>query len=96
MRTRVRRNEVFGRWGGEEFALLLPETVREGALHLAEEIRQLVCAQPFVFDSYSVSVTVSLGVAQWHPGLRTVEEFVKAADDLLYAAKHAGRNRVMG
>jgi two-component system cell cycle response regulator len=96
VRTRVRRNEVFGRWGGEEFALLLPETVREGALHLAEEIRQLVCAQPFVFDSYQVSVTVSLGVAQWHPGLRTVEEFVKTADDLLYAAKHAGRNRVMG
>ena len=94
VRTRIRRNEVFGRYGGEEFSLLLPETHLQGAYTLAQEIRALVAGHAFVFDNVRIPVTVSLGVAQWNPTIRSVDEFVQAADAKLYQAKREGRNRV--
>lgn len=94
VRTRMRRNEVFGRYGGEEFSMLLPETHLQGAHTLALELRALVESHPFVFDGVRIPVTVSLGVAQWNPTIRTIEEFVQAADVKLYQAKREGRNRV--
>ncbi len=95
VRSRIRRNEVFGRYGGEEFTLLLPETHVQGAYTLALEVRALVESHDFVFDGARIPVTVSLGVAQWNPTIRTVEEFVQAADVKLYQAKREGRNRVV-
>ncbi len=92
VKGRVRRNEIFGRYGGEEFAVLLPETNLQGAYILAEEVRTLIAAQPFTFEGQPIGVTVSLGVAQWSPAIRTSEDFVKAADEKLYQAKRAGRN----
>ena len=94
VRSRVRRNEVFGRYGGEEFALLLPETTLQGAVTLAQELCVLVAAQPFLFDRARIPVTISLGVAQWNPSVRTTDDFIRAADSKLFEAKRAGRNRV--
>ncbi|MBL8604706.1 MAG: GGDEF domain-containing protein [Myxococcales bacterium] len=96
VRGRIRNNEVFGRYGGEEFALLLPETTLQGAYSLAQDLRELVQARPFVFDSYQIPVTVSLGVAEWAPNIKTSDEFIRVADDKLYQAKRGGRNRVVG
>ncbi len=94
VRGRIRRGEVFGRYGGEEFALLLPETTAQGAVTLAQEIRALVANNDFVFDNQRIPVTISLGVAQWNPAIRTAEEFIRVADAKLYQAKRDGRNRV--
>jgi two-component system cell cycle response regulator len=94
VRSRVRRNEVFGRYGGEEFALLLPETTLQGAVTLAQELCVLVGSTPFLFDRTRIPVTISLGVAQWNPAIRTTDDFIRAADAKLYQAKRDGRNRV--
>jgi two-component system, cell cycle response regulator len=95
VRNRVRRGEVFGRYGGEEFALLLPETTAQGTVTLAQEIRQIIAAQEFIFDNQRIQVTISVGVAQWNPGIRTADEFIRVADARLYQAKNEGRNRVV-
>ena len=95
VRSRIRRNEVFSRYGGEEFALLLPETDVRGASTLAQEIRTLVASHDFIFDNQHIPVTVSLGVAQWNPNVRTADEFIRIADVRLYQAKREGRNRVV-
>jgi two-component system, cell cycle response regulator len=95
VRNRVRRGEVFGRYGGEEFALLLPETTAQGTVTLAEEIRQIIAEQEFIFDNQRIQVTISVGVAQWNPGIRTADEFIRVADARLYQAKNEGRNRVV-
>lgn len=94
VRSRIRRNEVFGRYGGEEFSLLLPETHLQGAYTLAQEVRAMVAGHHFAFDNVRIPVTVSLGVAQWNPTIRSVDEFIQAADAKLYQAKREGRNRV--
>jgi len=85
----VRTNDLAGRWGGEEFLLLCPETGLPGALQLAETIRQKV--QRFDFG-IPQEITVSLGVAEYRDG-QSVDELIEIVDAALYEAKHAGRNR---
>ena len=81
---------AFGRVGGEEFIVLLPETSLRGALRCAERIRQAVVRRPFEGLHH---VTVSIGIAEYRPG-ETVSSLIGRADEALYAAKHAGRNQV--
>jgi diguanylate cyclase (GGDEF)-like protein len=95
VRTRVRKEEVFARYGGEEFALTLPETSREQAVKVSEDLRRLVSAEPFDFEGDRIPVTISLGVATIINEVAG-EAFIKTADDNLYKAKRAGRNRVIG
>ena len=90
----LRPRDLLARHGGEEFALLLPETNAQGVVTLAQELRALVADHDFVFDNQHITVTISLGVAQWSPGIRTAEEFIRVADAKLYQAKRDGRNRV--
>ena len=92
--SRTRREELFARYGGEEFALVLPETDLTGARNVGEEIRQLVEDQVFVFDEEEISATLSLGIASTQGELETLE-LIKRADEALYQAKRAGRNRVV-
>ena len=87
-RAAVREVDVFARYGGEEFVVLLPgANLDEAATHAAERLRQAVAQTP-VRD---LSVTISLGVAEFELSL---EDCLKRADQALYAAKAAGRNRV--
>jgi len=83
------------RWGGEEFAIILPETSYEGARDLAERIRKLVESHEFVTqDGRQVSVTVSIGVSTLNQHSSSAELF-QEADQKLYKAKNSGRNKVV-
>lgn len=92
---RIRRDEVFARYGGEEFTVTLPEATRDNAMEFAEQIRRIIEKDLFEFEGEKIQVTISLGVATINKDLET-QAFVKAADDNLYRAKRAGRNRVVG
>ena len=94
-RRRIRREEVFGRYGGEEFCIVLPETPSSGATTLAEHIRELVEGHRFEFDGDVIAVTLSGGVAQLRKGMDEWTALVEAADMNLYRAKGGGRNRVV-
>jgi diguanylate cyclase (GGDEF)-like protein len=96
LRGNLRRDDLAARLGGEEFAVLLPEIDRAGAVVAAEKLRRLVEARPVVFEERRWPLTISLGIAC--RGVTDTEaiEIVRRADDMLYAAKREGRNRVRG
>jgi len=87
--------DVLARIGGEEFALLMPETELQQARIVAERLRREVAANFMVVASHPVSATVSIGVATSTPAMHELSDLMTAADRALYDAKHAGRNRVM-
>ena len=93
----IRSNiDVVGRYGGEEFVILLPETPAGGAKVVAEKIRAAMKDQPFVGASTEpITVTVSVGVATYPEDGSTSEELMRRADTALYRAKSAGRDRVV-
>jgi diguanylate cyclase (GGDEF)-like protein len=91
----VRESDVAGRWGGEEFALVLTGTDADGGARLAERARQAIEETEVRMPNGDViSVTASFGVAAW-PECEELGEILAAADSALYAAKRAGRNRVV-
>lgn len=91
---RVRASDTLARIGGEEFALILPDTNSRDARQLAEAIRESVEAETFRLDDSDHTITLSAGVAIWQPGMQSISELLQAADRQLYQAKSAGRNRV--
>ena len=93
VRKRVRTSEFFARFGGEEFAFVLPEASLEGARVFAEAIRRLVAEYSFKCGEQAIAVTVSIGGAQWGLGMKSTRELLALADERLYAAKRGGRNR---
>ena len=90
LRENLRGADVAARYGGEEFSVLLPETSAEEAESIAERVRRHVEETKFP----KRKVTVSIGIAMFGGNLHSVEHLIKAADNALYAAKHAGRNAV--
>jgi len=86
----LRKEDVFARWGGEEFLVLVRGTREDGGINAAEHLRQAVCGTPI--DPVG-TVSASFGVARFR-GSDTVDTWVARADTALYAAKSAGRNRV--
>jgi len=90
-----REGDTFCRYGGEEFALIMPETALDDARHVAERIRAAVEAATFEYEGKVTPVTVSIGAAECEPGLASPEDLVRVADERLYAAKEGGRNRVV-
>jgi diguanylate cyclase (GGDEF)-like protein len=93
IRDNVRAADVAGRLGGEEFAILLPETVAKDALSSAERLRAAVGSLRVQHSGYSVGFTASFGVAGMRPGDQ-LDELIARADSALYRAKNGGRNRV--
>jgi len=89
----VRREELVARWGGEEFAVVLPETSIKGARQFGERIRLTVEQTKFEYDDRILQVTVSVGAASLAAG-DTPESLIAKTDALLYQAKEKGRNRV--
>jgi len=95
MQQRIRRDEVLARYGGEEFAIILPETTLEGGCALAEGLREKIEESRFVFQGETIRVTISIGAAMLIEEHRTSLDLIKKADEKLYEAKRAGRNRVL-
>lgn len=93
VKSRLRPDDVIGRYGGEEFCAILPETPLDGAMSIAEDLRAKVAERRFMFEGEAIPVTVSLGCSQL-AGDQTILELIKTADDKLYEAKRSGRNRV--
>jgi len=90
----TRQMDIAGRWGGEEFALLLPATDAAGAARLAERARAAIEAHAVETDEGEVAVTASFGVASF-PECRELDDLIAAADAALYVAKREGKNRVV-
>ena len=94
-RNRTREVDILGRYGGEEIVILLPETDRAGGLQAAEHLRKDVAEEPFETEVGPLWITISLGVTDSMGGECELDELVDRADAAMYAAKQAGRNRVM-
>jgi diguanylate cyclase (GGDEF)-like protein len=90
-----RAQDTFGRLGGEEFGLLLPETSLEQAKVVAERIQRAWEQTPCIVDGKLIHSTVSIGVAEAHPDDKSFEDILHRADRMMYKAKEAGRNRIM-
>ena len=91
----IRASDSFGRYGGEEFMLILPETLPEDAVGLAEELRSLVMSQQFtIANNETLKATISIGIAGGRGSELQLDMLVDRADAAMYAAKSLGRNRV--
>jgi diguanylate cyclase (GGDEF)-like protein len=95
MHGAIRDYDVLGRFGGEEFLVIVPETDSEGVLTLADRIRTAVGAQPVEGPEGDVTVTTSAGVAMLAEGDLSPDAILARADGALYAAKRMGRDRVV-
>jgi diguanylate cyclase (GGDEF)-like protein len=90
----TREVDVVTRFGGEEFALILPKTPVGGTMRLAAKVREVVAAEPFVAGDESIAVTVSVGAAAYPDHGLSSPDLLAAADAALYRAKANGRDRV--
>lgn len=92
LQSRLRTEDLLGRWGGDELVLVLPDTDLSGAVTAADALRALIARAVFHIDGERIPVTLSAGAAEWHD--ESVQELLRRADAALYEAKAAGRNRV--
>ncbi|MGA8049478.1 MAG: GGDEF domain-containing protein [Burkholderiales bacterium] len=95
MRLTIRRHDLIGRYGGEEFALLMPNTGKDTALRVAERIRRGIELKGAEIGGKRVDLTVSGGVATFQLDGHDWDSLLIAADNALYAAKNAGRNQIV-
>lgn len=93
IRTKIRTSDIAGRYGGEEFVVLLPDTDIKGGVFVAETIRKNISET--IKTSDGNPVTASFGVATFSDDMKTPSDFVKVADEALYKAKQTGKNRVV-
>ncbi|MDD5506565.1 MAG: GGDEF domain-containing protein, partial [Candidatus Omnitrophica bacterium] len=87
-------NQLLCRFGGEEFLVMLPGMDKQGALEVAEELRQRVQSEKILLRRQNTSITVSIGVASLPLDTKDEDELIQKADKSMYEAKRKGRNRV--
>ncbi|MCP3964637.1 MAG: diguanylate cyclase [bacterium] len=96
LRDALRDHDLLGRYGGEEFAMVLVDVKPEGILVGAERCRRLIAEEEFQVEGHRLQITVSIGIAvSTEPDAGAVDELIQQADEALYAAKEQGRNRVV-
>jgi diguanylate cyclase (GGDEF)-like protein len=91
----LRQVDCFGRFGGEEFVVLLPETDIDEAVIVAERIRENIQHKSIVVQEQTISITISIGVSSYKIGEESIDTILQRADQGLYQAKKQGRNRVI-
>ena len=94
VKKNLRSTDVAGRYGGEEFAVLLLDTTVEQAMFFAERLRKNVEAMAVEYNQQILRVTVSIGVAEYREDMGEYRDWIEAADKALYQSKAAGRNRI--
>jgi diguanylate cyclase (GGDEF)-like protein/PAS domain S-box-containing protein len=94
-KKQLRSTDILGRYGGEEFAILLPETDCQIAYRIAERIRQSIAETPIRTKEGEISITISMGITCTREGISDVGIFLDRADTAMYTAKTLGRNRVV-
>jgi diguanylate cyclase (GGDEF)-like protein len=90
----LRFGDVFGRYGGEEFVIGLPDTNEDQARNLAERIRQTIADNPIMCADHKISITISIGVSVLKGGVDSINQAIQIADRALYHCKQNGRNRI--
>lgn len=96
IRPRIRREDLFARYGGEEFACVLPSTALGGGIVFAEHLRTIIEERPCLFEDKAIPFTISVGVTTMHRETGVdPQSLIKRADENLYSAKRAGRNKVV-
>ncbi len=91
----LRAYDCVGRYGGEEFLVVAPGSDVNGATELAERLRSSISAKPVMIAGAPIAITLSLGMAISKPNLNEFDQLLRLADEALYQAKRAGRNRVV-
>jgi diguanylate cyclase (GGDEF)-like protein len=94
LKSRIRAEEALGRYGGEEFLLVMPGATRQRPFLPVERLQRAIAEMPFIYDTSPIKVTASFGVAWLTGPSDTAEKLLSRADAALYGAKHAGRDRV--
>ncbi len=95
LKENLRVHDIMGRYGGEEFGLMMPETDLDGAMIVAERYRRRVEEFVLFENDHQLKITISLGIARYpHAQIKTVDDLIRLADNALYDAKKHGRNRV--
>lgn len=90
----IRAGDIFARYGGEEFVILLPKTPLKQAVVIAERVRKLIASTTFHYHDQLLTMTASMGVADYKKDMFTGTDLFKKADELVYQAKKRGRNQV--
>ncbi len=88
-----RNTDVAGRYGGEEFVVILVNTNADGGLYFTERLRKKIESLSVLHEGQTIDYTVSLGIAEYSPDIKNYAEWLERADRALYEAKHSGRNR---
>jgi diguanylate cyclase (GGDEF)-like protein len=91
----TRETDIAGRYGGEEFAIILPDTPVANVEFVSERIRRLVAKTKVVYDEIEISFTISIGIAGFNQTYKDSTHWLDSADKALYKAKEMGRNRVV-
>lgn len=96
LKSNLRAHDIIGRYGGEEFAVILPETRLDGAYTVADRFREVLSTMVFNAGEQKINITVSGGIAQYpYKGINTPDDLVRCADNALLKAKRQGRNVVV-
>jgi len=91
----LRETDIFGRYGGEEFAVVLVNTDRQNALDICKRLLQTIAKLKIRASSATVKITVSLGITMHQADDNSIDALLKRADDALYQAKNQGRNQIV-
>jgi len=96
IKEQAREIDRVGRYGGEEFLIILPGTVLDAAVTFARRVRDQIQAHEFIYEDERIRRTVSCGVAAWpHPLIASRDQLIRSADEALYVAKETGRDKVV-